>query len=311
MSLFVTSSVNTAGSAYKPNAVLKTLSRIGRKIPDCVHDFCDLSSKGSMKRLPCLITLIPFVIGSRYLAARNEDEKREILTRDPLSIISLIYAIPVLRKFASIPVNKITGIPIAQGEKGFLTNLNPEKGICPASFKQLKEWFSVESIKDFNEIKGGFTGFCKNIRDLGGDLIKSFNLIDKNAKDKLKKLAEAVGIKEEITNKNILTLFESAQKSEDKTVKTLLKGLQEMFVGENGLKLRATHLKGVIEFSCIAASAFLLGGLLPWFNIQKIKKLYKNKKQENTEVKVDIQKTSVSSLSMAEKFKEFQSLQNF
>lgn len=280
MSLQVTSSINNT-RAFKPGTITSALSKAGSYIPNKVQDFCDLSSGGSIKRLTFFAIATTLVLGARYFQARNEDEKREVLTRDSVAVATSIFAVPFMKKFAGIFINKKTGIPVAYGEKGFSKNINPEKGVQMASYEQLAEWFSVKNVESFNGIKNGFAGFCKNIKDLGGDLTKCFSTIDKNSQNNLKELAKALGYKKEITNKNIVGLIRQAQKSTDKDVQQKLDSLKTMFVGENKLLTRASHFKSVTGISCIAATALLLGILLPWYNIKHTQKLYEEKKSQN------------------------------
>jgi len=287
MTIQSASSINNAIHSFKPGKICRTLSGIGRMIPDKVSDFCDLTTNASMKRTTQFAILAACVVLSRYIQARNDDEKREILTRDTGMLFTAVYGVPLFKKVASIFINKRTGIPIAHGEKGILKNINPEKGIQMASYEQLSEWLSVNSTKSFDGIKNGFTGFCVNIKKLGGNLIKCLNILDKNSKETIKNIAKSVGINEEVTNKNILKVIYKAEKSTDKGVQDNLNKLKELFVqdknGMNPLLQKASNLKSATGFTCIAATAFVLGGLLPWFNIHHTKKLYEQNKAKNNE----------------------------
>ena len=339
----ITSSMNTSKCAFKPNKITKTLAKIGGFIPESVSDFCDLTPKASMKRSTQFAILAACVLFARYIQARNKDEKREILTRDTGMLFTAVYGVPLFKKVASLFINKKTGIPVAYGEKGFLKNLNPEKGIQMASDKQLEGWLSVESAESFNGIKHGLTGFCANIKNLGGNLMKCFKILDKNSDKTLNDLAKLVGINEKITNKNILKVIYNAEKSSDEAVKQKVNALKSMFVrneinpasekaplfksmtnkfkkilglaeeGMNPLLKKASHYKSITGASCIAASAFILGGLLPWFNIQHTKKLYdEKKKSENNGLNNEQTKTlPINNSNMMNKFELFQKTGQF
>jgi len=309
----ITSSINTSNYVFEPNKVTKTLAKIGGFIPKPVSDFCDLTTKASMKRTTQFAILAACVLFARYIQARNKDEKREILTRDTGMLFTAVYAVPLFKKVASLFINKKTGIPVAYGEKGILKNINPEKGIQMASYEQLAEWLSVKNVESFNGIKNGFAGFCRNIKKLGGDLTKCFSMIDKNSKNTINDLAKSLGYQKEITNKNIVGLIRQAQKSTDKNVIQKLDSLKTMFVGENKLLTNASNLKSVTGASCIAATAFILGGLLPWFNIQHTKKLYDEKKKaENNGLNNEQTKTlPINNSNMMNKFEKFQTTGQF
>jgi len=278
-------SIKNNQKAFNPNIIQRTFSRIGGFIPKDIHDICDLSSKGAMKRVTFMALASIFLLGARYFQSRNADERREVATRDFSAVVTAIYAVPILKKFAGMLINKKTQIPIAYGEKGFWKNLNPEKGVQLASTEQLSKWFSVKSATAFDGIKKGFTGFCVNIKKLGGNLMKCFNILDEGSEKILTELAGQLGINKKITNKNILKVIYKAEKSTDTGIQDNLSKLKEMFVqnekGTNSLLQKASHLKSATEFTCIAATAFLLGGFLPWFNIHHTRSLYKNNKPEN------------------------------
>jgi len=297
----------TSNKPFKPNLVQRTLSRIGSVIPDKINDFCDLSSTGSMKRMPFLALAGVCVLGARYFQARNEDEKREVFTRDSVAVVTTVYGVPLLKKLAGMFINKKTGIPVAHGDHSFRKNLNPENGVQLASYEQLAEWLSVKNTDAFNGIKNNFAGFCENIRNLGGDVLKCFNVLDKNSKNVINGLAESLGYTKEINNKNIVGLIKKAEKATDPKIKQQLEPLKKMFVGENELLTKASHYKSATEFSCIAATAFLLGGLLPWFNINHTKNLYKKRKSENNSLNNEPNKTApINNLSIMKKFETFQ-----
>ena len=339
----ITSSIKTSKCAFEPNKITKTLAKIGGFIPKPVSDFCDLTPKASMKRTTQFVILAGCVLFGRYIQARNKDEKREILTRDTGMLFTAVYAVPLFKKLASLFINKKTGIPVAHGEKGLLKNINPEKGIQMASYEQLEGWLSVKNAESFNGIKHGLTGFCANIKGLGGNLMKCFEILNKNSEKTLNDLAKLVGIDEKVTNKNILKVIYNAEKSTDQKIQTALNELKKLFVrnelnsasekaplfrsmtnklkkimgmteeGMNPLLKKASHYKSVTGASCIAATAFILGGLLPWFNIQHTKKLYDEKKKaENNGLNNEQTKTlPINNSNMMNKFELFQKTGQF
>jgi len=311
MTIQATSSINNSQYAFKPGKIQQALANFGKHIPDKVHDFCDLTTKASMKRTTQFAILAACVLFARYIQARNKDEKREILTRDTGMLLTAVYAVPLFKKVACMFINKKTGIPVAHGEKGLLKNINPEKGIQMASYEQLEGWLSVKNAESFNGIKHGLTGFCANIKGLGGNLMKCFEILNKNSEKTLNDLAKLVGIDEKVTNKNILKVIYNAEKSTDQKVQTSLNELKSMFVqnekGMNPLLKKASRYKSVTGASCIAATAFILGGLLPWFNIQHTKKLYEEKKKaENSGLNNSSKTLAVNTPNIMKKFEAFQ-----
>ncbi len=299
---------------FNPNPVKKLIAKIGKHIPDKVQDFCDLTTKASPKRLTQFGILAFCVVVGRYMQARDEDEKREILTRDTGMLLTIVYAVPILQKIACLFVNKKTGIPLSCGSKKLKDNINltNEKGIQMASYKQLEQWFKISSNESYKNIKHGFAGFCKNIKDLGGNVIKNFEVINKNSRNIINNISKSLGYKKEITNKNIIGLLKIAEKSKDTNVQQNLNILKNMFVGENKLLTRASHMKSIIATGSIGLTAFTLGGLLPWFNIQYTKHLYetKQKKEGKAINNTPSKPLSTNNADMIKKFKKFENTGN-
>lgn len=296
-------SSSTANKGYTHNTFNKVITSIGKVIPEKVNNFCDLSSKGALKRLTFISVAAAFLLGTRYFQARNSDEKREVFTRDFSGVVAAVYAVPILKKFLGIFVNKKTGIPVAHGEGGIKANLNPETGKQIASYKQLEDWFKVKKIADFDKIKGGFKSFCKNIENVGGDLTKCFKVLGEG---QLPKALTDIAEGKTVNKNNILEIIENTD--EDK-----LKPLKELFKGKNKLFKKASHFKSLTEATCIGLTAFLLGGLLPWFNIWYTRRLYKNGTDKTTfknfsdvrGLKLKDIKVNTHKQTMSEKFRLF------
>jgi hypothetical protein len=286
----------------------------GKRILDAVVRFCDFTTSGSLSRVTFLSLATVLLLGGRYYQARNADEKREVATRDFSAVVAAVYAIPLFKKFAGNAMSK-NGIPITYGktEAGFLNKINPEKGVQIASYEQLAEWYSAKHVDDFKKMRfddkhEGFVGFCKNIKEIGGDLMKCFTTLDKTAKEKLDKLGHG-----EVNNDNILGILEKAKDTDT------VKNLKELFVctekNPHALLTKANHAKSWVEAGCILATAALLGWALPGFNIWYTRKKYKEGNKHNEipqqqNIAAPAQQPQIapvnsSDANMAEKFRKF------
>lgn len=301
-----TASVTNNTSTFKPGWVADKLAGLGRKIPKSVNDFCDITTKASPKRIAYFSIMAACVLTSRYFMARNEDERREVLTRDTGMLFTLIYGVPLLRKLGGKLFSKYTGIPIAVKEKlnGWKERVNPEKGTQLACSGQLSDWLSIkgkDGKANFESIGGGFIGFCERMGNkLNGNLSKCFKEL--GGTELVEKLAELTDHKKPEKNEDFLGVLKKAEdvSKTDKNVEEHLNKLKDMFVGENKLLKKAQGLKAVTDLGCIALTSFILGGVLPRFNIWYTRKKYKGQhapKVHNNSVQKDS--------AVHEKFKNF------
>jgi len=272
---------NNSAHKFNPGRISTAITNISSKVPPVIHDFCDLSEKKTMSRKAFFALAFVFLLGARYFQARDADERREVATRDFSAVITAIYAVPVLEKFAGIFINKKTGIPIFHGETKLSKNLNPEKGVNLASYWQLREWLSVGKIEEFNneKIKGGFSGFLKNIKNAQGNLMKCFSVLDKDSHKLLDSLGNLTG-KGKATNENLIDIIESAENNQN--AQAVLNKVKQLFVmdkktGFNALSQKASNYKSLIKAGSITITSLMLGILLPWFNIKNTRNIHKNK----------------------------------
>jgi len=286
----------------KPGKIKKFVAKTSQKIHEKIYDFCDLTATGSYKR-PSFVTIAAtFLLGARFFQARNNDERREVFTRDFCAVVAAVYTVPLLKKLAGNILSKKHGIPIVHGENKkitettklkkywqiFLQKLNPEAGKVLVPYHQLENWFSIkkgktadEAIKVFENgmIKGGFLGFIENIHNIKGNINTCFK---KLGSETLTTLSKAVGFTEKLdANENIIKMLKKAEDMKtDKNVKTAYDNVKKLFIqdekGMNPLLRIASNSKSAIEFSAIAITAFILGGFLPWFNIHYTRKIYKD-----------------------------------
>jgi len=316
-------SVKTAAtSLYKPGPVSKAFSRVGNMVSDKVDHFFDFETTTSISREAQFAILALCVLVSRYVQARNKDERREILTRDVGMVITAVYGVPIFKKIVSNLINEKTGLPIAFRPTD-LKKENDKKtqaGLKMASYDQLREWYSVKKLKDFERIKGKFSGFLRNIEKLGGNVIKTMTLANKNVFDEnLSVIAKRLNFKDRITNHNIVKFIRIAEQSEDSVVKTHMDIIKEGYIHDRDKGIispivkKASHMKSGVGLTCIGLSALLLGGILPWFNIQYTKNVYKDKDENEknpqpqpvTQAPVAYAVSSQNSEPSTNRFKEF------
>ncbi len=241
------------------SSFLKNISgKAGDLIPAKVGNFTELTSNASLTRKAFLALSLVFILGGRYFNARNSDERREVLTRDLSSIIAAIYAVPVMKNGYAKMNAKTTGVPVA------------DQSI--ASSLQLKNWYT-----NVDKMKNGVVSFAENVDNLGGNVKKCFNEMGEEFSEQLGKIFKNGEVPE--NNKEVIKVLQKAKAN--KTLQSAINVIENAFKADNGLLKKATKLKSIPEFAAIAATAGLLGGLIPWINIVTTKHLHAKKEQQN------------------------------
>jgi hypothetical protein len=234
------------------------------------------------------------MLGCRLFQARNTDERREVATRDFSGLVTIVFAIPVLRNITSTLARKISGIPVSKALKSIKAHFNPNNK--PYSFENISDVYSGVS-----KYRNNIVDFSENISKEGGDLRKIFDFLTDDSKKALNELfaglstqntsVKSRGIWKFLTkpfrggqselvlpesNGEIIELFKKAQKSE-KYELLLEKVVKELDKPANHLVKFAKVLKSIPEAASIVTVSGFLGWFLPWFNIHYTRKLYKGK----------------------------------
>ncbi len=258
--------------------------------------------------------LMGVVIGSRYFLARDNDEKREILTRDVIGLSTYLFAMPVFMRGVSHFIEKKTGFLTMFKKK--VNDINDKKEPAVKSenlFQKIKGYlFKNEGhqLLTFNDIKNTYVNnekmsdfaelITKNTSEDGNHLhrILSYAL---GGKDNMKELANKT------ENKDIVQWLKDTEKAGGNA---LFEKIREQFTENGRVHKRAETLKAVPDLMALGITVTLLGFILPWFNIQHTRKLYKTKQQQNDGIKMNVlgngSYKKSKEISMNDKFRQFQ-----
>lgn len=243
------------------------------------------------------------MLGCRWFQARNDDERREVATRDFSGLVTIVFAIPVLRNITSTLMRKASGVSISKVLKSVKDHFDPNNK--PFSFANIKDVYSGVS-----KYKNGIVDFAQNIHNHGGELRKVFNFLSDDSKKALNAIFETLshqntvvksgnGIlqkhfkagKSELrlpeTNKEIIEILKKAKANNDLKhhIETVTKELDNP---KNSLVKFAEAQKSIPEAISIVAVSVFLGWFLPWFNINYTKKLYKNKNAKEQQAQLEV-----------------------
>lgn len=238
----------------------------------------------NMPMTSLLITLYGATLIPRYINAYDEHDRKEILTRDLVTMTSILFGSRALKKIISKISTKITGIALAKlPEKNHNTllqkifnYLRPEKGVQVLGSDEV-----IGIYSKLNKKNNGFLNLLKFNDKNGGNLSK-FLLKDEKVKNASEKI---IGKNiENLSNKEILDTFA-------KTTNTnAMNEIYDVFDNtKNNYVRKAKRLNGAFDFisTLIVIPAGMI--LLQKYNQNKTQKrieaeLLRTNAQENESI---------------------------
>lgn len=215
--------------------------------------------QGNLSRGLFILTAFTFLLGSRLVTSRDNNERRETLTRDVPTFVIAVQGVPVIGNFIAKKMQKIKGFAIIEDLKA--------KDVEMAKNTQLKDWYQYD-----NHLSAGFDGFVKRLSDVGANLKKVCSSLNKDMESKIANFSEdnAKFIEELSKNKSLKQTLETEFSKE----------------GNEALK-KASFLKVVPKLAGFLITLVTIGIFIPEFNIFLTESINKNKarKEENAEAK--------------------------
>lgn len=316
------SQLNTSPSAGKKNVSFKAnaaglTESLGRRVIKKDGFFSALNNKlefdgCNMPFAVFMAVLFGAVLLCRYAAARDKDERREILTRDSITVGTLVFARPPLKKAFAKLSQKSTGLALSINPKKFAefnplkklySYLQPEGGIKVMTSNDIMSKYTVKGYEN------GFADMLKFVESEGGNSKKMLSK-EKELLGLVKKAYESLGAKkfEETNIDEIIKVFGDGHKKQTPELKKLYSVLD----GEqNPLIEKAKSVNSKFDF----ATTFLivpamLGIALPKMLEQKMKESRKGNSaktaQEPEQASVNVQSfMNTMNKSNSQAFKSF------
>ena len=265
-----------------------------RKIFEGLGNACNIEANGSLTRLMFFLVGTLFMLGARFVKSRDNDERREVITRDVPAVALSVGGAPFINKAVAYGISKLSGIPIVTlGDTNApLIKLGKDKAtgdykykfgrqgeLFSANFtsqKQVIDWYS-----DFASMDNALVNFSETVNKHGGNLRKVFKKL--GFTDKLNAVTGAV------ENGKILDALKEAQANGSQSFIDLEKALKELG-NDNKLVKYAKKSQAYVKLGGIAFMATLLGYLLPRLNIITTRKKYQKKLDEGKITQEDFQK---------------------
>ncbi len=216
------------------------------------------------------------VVYPRVKNAYDKHDKREILTRDLLTLSALIVGAKALLKTITRGFEKVSGMAMTEKAPNYAKLSTPKR-----IFEHLRPFGGVQvysnsdiilKYSDVDKYKGGFEGFCKYVSKSGGNLVKLFGY-DKTTKTAMETML-GKSLKQ-ASEKDIMSAIKN--KNNAKYVNDIV----NVFKDKNNTFIRkAKSITGVFGFvsTFIAVPAFMI--FLQKFNEKMTKKAIAKEQEE-------------------------------
>lgn len=250
----------------------RVANAIGNIIPKKVSTFFEMNQRGTLERIPLLLIALVFVLGARFVKSRDAHERREVLTRDGVTVAAAMVSVPVLKNWVQRGIDKITKIPVATEKNKFFA-------LDDFGFDNIKNWYSKA---DFHPEKA--LGVAKTIKERGGDVAKAFSKLGDEGMNYLKTMLGG----KEYNSANIMEALENAYRAGTAETQNAFKSLTSLLTkADNGLVKSAQIYKAIPNTLSLIGITTLLGYGIPAFNIHLTRKILKggdthNKQGKNT-----------------------------
>ncbi len=175
---------------------------------------------GASMSVPAMLTLLfGFCLPPRYINAKSDKERKEILVRDILSFSAILFAAKALSRAFSDVFAKISGLALnvkpKDHDNGFLHKLKnyftPAEGINVLSSGQI-----VSKYSNIDKYNGGIEGFFKFLEENGGNVKKVLKMdetVRKNTDRILKQFKNKTLEDASTSTKDIIDAFNEAKGS--------------------------------------------------------------------------------------------------
>jgi len=240
----VANTLNKTNNA--PRSFTGAGSTVG-KSKNFLLDFIEPLRHGDMSRNMFMLTAFTFLLGSRLIASRDKNEKRETLLRDLPTFVIAVQGVPFFEKIVANQLQKKTGFAILKDPNKYKDGL--------LNNNQLVDWYKYNP-----QLDSGFKAFSERLSNRGGNLKKIYSTLGEDVKNKLQKFSD-----------NNKTFMQELSKD-----KTLHKTVENEFK-KSGNKAfeQASYLKYVPKIAGFFATLSLIGIFIPKFNIYMTRRINK------------------------------------
>ena len=295
----------TANNTAKPVAFTSNLGNVGKNI---LETYIEPQRKGNMSRNLFVTTAFAFLLSGRIFNSRDNNEKRETVTRDIPTILLAINGVPLFEKITAKILQKKTGVAIYSEkpqDKGLFALLidnfqkkntadtsTNSKTLTIASADQINDWYRFDKT-----LASGFDGFMTRLKDLDGNLKKITSKLSEDIKGKLTNFS---------SNNDIFM-----KQLSSKEHKGLKQTIMDEFGKEGNAALKdASFKKSLPKLAGIATTLVLVGLCIPKANIALTEYLSKKKKTADSKPSETVKSTETTQAAEAAKVEQNTAVSN-
>lgn len=233
-----------------------------------IQRFFTLERKGNMGRNLFIANAFVFLLGGRVLKARDDNEKREIFTRDIPSIVIAVQGVPIISEMVTKLIQNHSGFAIGREyskEEGY-TLLREHRIETVRGEGQLRDWYVLSE-----NLKTGLDGFLARLSDKNGNIKKVCSSLSEEINGKLTSFSESND-----------SFIKELNKSKNKELRTLVE--KAFKVKNNKAFEKANFLKTIPRVVGFGLTLALLGVFIPKLNIHITEATNKKNKAEEKSV---------------------------
>lgn len=225
-----------------------------------LDDFLKLQKSGPMTRDLFVVNAFAFLLGTRVLTSRDDDEKREVMIRDIPTIVIAVFGVPAAEKWLTKNfIQPKTGFALTKPKK------QTADAVDTVSYGKLNDFYVYN-----NELHAGFDGFSERLNKFGGNLKKIYSTLGDDVKSKLSAFSN--------DNKEFLKQLNASEN------KGLLENIKTaMSHSDNKALKQAGFLKTCGKIGGFVATLVTIGICIPKLNIYITEALHKNKKNHEVQ----------------------------
>lgn len=226
--------------------------------------------RGTMTRDLFLLNAFIFLLGTRVLTSRDNDEKREVMIRDIPTIVIAVMGVPAAERWMTKKfVQPKTGFTLLKDGDSLWNKLTGNES------KKVPNTVSYGKLNDFyvynDELHTGFDGFSGRLDKLGGNLKKIYSSLGDDVKSKLSGFSN--------DNKEFMKQLNGSEN------KGLLENIKTVMARSDNQALKqAGFLKTCGKIGGFIATLVTIGICIPKLNIYITEAIHKNIKNHEEAV---------------------------
>lgn len=233
-------------------------------VKDTAKRLFEPARQGNMSRALFLFTAFTFLLSGRLATARDNNERRETLTRDIPTFIATAKGVPWIGRKLAESSQKKSGFVFMQDETNKTLFGKEKTSLEVVCNNKLKDWYVFDS-----NLASGFDGFMNRLSSLGGNMKKIVSHLGDDIKSKVAQFSDD----------NVKFIEELSKDS------SLKSAIEEAFKSDKNAAFAVAKFKKIVpSLMGYGGTLALIGLCIPNLNIAITESIAKKKKKQQQEV---------------------------